>query len=65
MVMLKELAVEMLNNLPAENLENKPQHNDKMAALKEIQKYRGRLPEDFDYKKELEESREERYAGIN
>ncbi|MDY5665608.1 MAG: dihydrodipicolinate reductase [Blautia sp.] len=65
MVMLKELAVEMLNNLPAENLENKPQHNDKMAALKEIQKYRGKLPEDFDYKKELEESREERYAGIN
>lgn len=63
--MLKELAVEMLNNLPAENLENKPQHNDKMAALKEIQKYRGKLPEDFDYKKELEESREERYAGIN
>ena len=65
MVMLKELAVEMLNNLPAENLENKPQHNDKMAALKEIQKYRGKLPEDFNYKKELEESREERYAGIN
>lgn len=65
MMMLKELAVEMLNNLPAENLENKPQHNDKMAALKEIQKYRGKLPEDFDYKKELEESREERYAGIN
>lgn len=65
MVMVKELAVEMLNNLPAENLENKPQHNDKMAALKEIQKYRGKLPEDFDYKKELEESREERYAGIN
>ena len=65
MVMLKELAVEMLNNLPAENLENKPQHNDKMAAMKEIQKYRGKLPEDFDYKKELEESREERYAGIN
>lgn len=65
MVMLKELAVEMLNNLPAENLENKPQHNDKMAALKEIQKYRGKLPEDFNYKKELEESREDRYAGIN
>lgn len=65
MMMLKELAVEMLNNLPAENLENKPQHNDKMAALKEIQKYRGKLPEDFNYKKELEESREERYAGIN
>lgn len=63
--MVKELAVEMLNNLPAENLGNKPQHNDKMAALKEIQKYRGKLPEDFDYKKELEESREERYAGIN
>lgn len=65
MMMLKELAVEMLNNLPAENLENKPQHNDKMAALKEIQKYRGKLPEDFNYKKELEESREDRYAGIN
>lgn len=78
MTMLKEQAVEMLKNLPdekvvflikimegLEGLGNKPQHNDKMAALKEIQKYRGRLPEDFDYKKELEESREERYAGIN
>lgn len=44
---------------------NKPKHSDKMAALREIQKYRGRLPEDFDYKKELAESREERYADIN
>ena len=78
MTMLKEQAVEMLKNLPdekvvflikimegLEGLGNKPKHNDKMAALKEIQKYRGRLPEDFDYKKELEESREECYAGIN
>lgn len=78
MTMLKEQAVEMLKNLSdekvvflikimegLEGLGNKPLHDEKKEALRDIQKYRGRLPEDFDYKKELAESREERYAGIN
>jgi hypothetical protein len=78
MTMLKEQAVQMLQNLPdekvvflikimegLEGLGNPKQINDKKAALESIQKLRGRLPKDFDYKKELEEAREEKYAGIN
>ena len=38
------------------------------AAFQNLQKYIGRLPADFDYKKELEEVREERrrrYENLN
>lgn len=48
-----------------EGLGNDSLYDEKKEALRNIQKYRGRLPEDFDYKKELAESREERYAGIS
>ena len=33
-----------------------------LNALKEIQAMAGRLPEDFDYEKELEEALEEKYG---
>lgn len=77
MTMIKEKAVEMLKTLPdekvvylikimegLEGLGETSQVSQKREALKNIQKFRGRLPEDFDYKKELAESREERYADI-
>ena len=77
MTMIKEKAVEMLKTLPdekvvylikimegLEGLGETCQVTQKREALKNIQKFRGRLPEDFDYKKELAESREERYADI-
>ncbi len=77
MTMIKEKAVEMLKTLPdekvvylikimegLEGLGETSQISQKREALKNIQKFRGRLPEDFDYKKELAESREERYADI-
>lgn len=78
MTMVKEQAVEMLKSLPdekvvflikimegLEGLGNRPQTKRKKAALENIQKYRGRLPENFDYKKELAEAREEKYEDIN
>lgn len=33
------------------------QENNKKILLEQLEKYRGRLPMDFDYKKELEEAR--------
>lgn len=37
-----------------------------MTQLREqLEKYRGRLPKDFDYKKELEEVRNEKYADFH
>lgn len=71
MTIIKEKAVEMLKTLPdekvvylikimegLEGLGETSQVSQKREALKNIQKFRGRLPEDFDYKKELAESRE-------
>ncbi len=37
---------------------------EKAQALQILQKFKGRLPETFDYKKELEEAREEKYADF-
>lgn len=36
------------------------QESNKKVLLEQLEKYRGRLPVDFDYKKELEEARDER-----
>lgn len=40
------------------------QENNKRDLLEQLEKYRGRLPKDFDYKKELEEARDEKYADF-
>lgn len=40
------------------------QENNKKVLLEQLEKYRGRLPMDFDYKKELEEARDEKYADF-
>lgn len=38
------------------------QVNDSLNALKELHELSGRLPEDFDYEKELQEALEEEYG---
>ena len=38
-------------------------NDDSLKALKDLQKYRGRMPHDIDYKKELAEARSERYEA--
>lgn len=40
------------------------QENNKRVLLEKLEKYRGRLPKDFDYKKELEEAKDEKYADF-
>ena len=51
------------------DLSVKPVQNDDMTekaqALQSLRKFRGRLPETFDYKKELDKAREEKYADFN
>ena len=42
-----------------DNLEGKTQ------ALQTLQKFKGRLPESFDYKKALAEAREDKYADFS
>lgn len=42
------------------NASNEKIMNDKKQALENLKKYQGRLPENFDYKKELEEYRNEK-----
>lgn len=75
MTQMKEKAVEMIQRMPDEkmfyvvnilqNLEamstNKDMEKEQaMAAFRNIQKFRNRLPEDFDADKALAEAREER-----
>lgn len=77
MTKVKEQAMQMIRSLPdekviyivkiiegLEGLGDVPQTNDKKKVLAGLQKFRGRLPENFDYKKELAESREERYENL-
>lgn len=72
MTQVKERAFQMLRDLPdekviyivkimegLEGLGAPSQTQTKKEALASIQKFRGRLSGDFDYKKELEESRRE------
>ncbi len=77
MTPVKEKAFQMLQTLPDEKVvylvkimegleglgvNSKPQ--DKKEALRSLQKFSGRLPEDFDYKKELADARRERYENL-
>ena len=80
MTQMKERAVELIERIPDEkmfyvinilqNLEemssNRP--TDKKQAMETLQnvlKFSGRLPEDFDADKELQEAREEKYGNIS
>lgn len=75
----EERAVELIERIPDEkmfyvinilqNLEemssNRPADKKQaMEALQNVLKFSGRLPEDFDADKELQEAREEKYGNI-
>ena len=79
MTQMKERAVELIERIPDEkmfyvinilqNLEemssNRPADKKQaMEALQDVLKVSGRLPEDFDADKELQEAREEKYGNI-
>lgn len=77
MTPMKEKAVQMLKSLPdekvvylvkiMEGLEGLGEDSDvnhKREALASIQKFRNRVPENLNPKKELEKSREERYENF-
>ena len=79
MTQMKERAVELIERIPDEkmfyvinilqNLEemssNRPADKKQaMEALQKVLKFSGRLPEDFDADKELQEAREEKYGNI-
>lgn len=52
-------------NVKTEHLENSVDTSESMEGFRVLQSFAGTLPADFDYKKELEEMREERYARFN
>lgn len=79
MTQMKERAVELIERIPDEkmfyvinilqNLEemssNRPADKKQaMEAFQNVLKFSGRLPEDFDADKELQEAREEKYGNI-
>lgn len=79
MTQMKERAVELIERIPDEkmfyvinilqNLEemssNRPADKKQaMEALQNVLKFSGRLSEDFDADKELQEAREEKYGNI-
>ncbi|GFI18116.1 hypothetical protein IMSAG249_01930 [Lachnospiraceae bacterium] len=45
--------------------ENSVDISESMEGFRVLQSFAGTLPADFDYKKELEEMREEKYARFN
>ncbi|MEI0492875.1 hypothetical protein R4J17_10575 [Brachyspira intermedia] len=70
MTELREKTLNLIKELPEDKLlsvidfinndSNEKIINDKKQALENLKKYQGRLPENFDYKKELEEYRDEK-----
>ena len=56
MTQMKEREVELIERIPDEK--------KAMEALQNVLKFSGRLPEDFDADKELQEAREEKYGNI-
>ena len=79
MTQMKERAVELIERIPDEkmfyvinilqNLEemssNRPADKKQaLEALQNVLQFSGRLPEDFDADKELQEAREEKYGNI-
>lgn len=79
MTQMKEKAVEMIQRMPDDNMlyvinilqnleamtaDKDADRDQAMAAFQDILKFSGRLPQDFDADKELEEAREEKYGSI-
>ena len=55
--------IDMLQNLKISIADKKKEKKQAMAAFQNLQKFRGRLPENFDADKELEEARNEKYGN--
>lgn len=79
MTQMKKKAVEMIQRMPDDNMlyvinilqnleamtaDKDADREQAMAAFQDILKFSGRLPQDFDADKELEEAREEKYGSI-
>ena len=63
-----EVVVAFLNPLSQKHDSSQTAQNntaERQKAYQNFMQYRGILPADFDYKKELAESRDERYGHIN
>ena len=70
MTELREKTLNLIKELPEDKLlsvidfinndSNEKIINDKKQALENLKRYQGRVPENFDYKKELEEYRDEK-----
>jgi hypothetical protein len=77
MTSVKEQAVAMIKTMPDDKVvyvidilngitglsAGTTMNDDSIKALKDLQKYRGRMPSDINYKKELAEARTERYES--
>ncbi len=57
-----KLIIQYMQKIEITSEKNDSQVNDSLNALKELQELSGRLPEDFDYEKELQEALEEKYG---
>ena len=55
--------IDMLQNLKISIADKENEKKQAMAAFQNLQKFRGRLPENFDADKELEEARTEKYSN--
>lgn len=55
--------IDMLQNLKISIADKGNEKKQAMAAFQNLQKFRGRLPENFDADKELEEARNEKYGN--
>lgn len=57
-----KLIIQYMQKIEIASEKNDFQVNDSLNALKELHELSGRLPEDFDYEKELQEALEEKYG---
>ena len=59
-----EKAIRLLQKMPENKLENSSENDleKRRRSFMGLMSFSGTLPEDFNYKKELEEARKEKYA---
>lgn len=57
-----KLIIQYMQKIEIASEKNDSQVNDSLNALKELHELSDRLPEDFDYEKELQEALEEKYG---
>ena len=57
--------IQIQQNVKTEPTESAADISESLEGFRVLQSFAGTLPGDFDYKKELEEMREEKYARFN